>query len=40
LEKEKQFKKIEANLNLLEGKLKSKLSELVKREQKIVIAEQ
>lgn len=31
LEKEKQFKKIEANLILLEGKLRSKMNELTKR---------
>lgn len=31
LEKEKHFKKLEANFNLLEGKLKAKAGELQKR---------
>jgi len=40
LEKEKQFKKIEANLILMEGKLRTKSDELRKREQKILLFEQ
>lgn len=40
LEKEKQFKKIEGALVLLEGKLRGKLAELAKREQKILLLEQ
>jgi hypothetical protein len=40
LEKEKQFKKIEGGLVLLEGKLRAKLAELGKREQKILLLEQ
>lgn len=40
LDKEKQFKKIEASLILLEGKLRAKASEMNKREQKIMLFEQ
>lgn len=40
LEKEKQFKKIEANLMLIEGKLRTKSDELRRREQKILLFEQ
>lgn len=40
MEKEKHFKKIEANLNILESKLKAKMNELIKREQKIIVFEQ
>lgn len=40
VEKEKQFKKIEANLMLQEGKLRAKMGELSRREQKILLLEQ
>ena len=40
IEKEKQFKKIEANLGLIENKMKAKMNELIKREQKLVVYEQ
>lgn len=40
IEKEKQFKKIEANLLLIENKLKAKLNQLTKRENKILLMEQ
>lgn len=40
VEREKQWKRLEASLNQIEGKLKGKAAELQKREQKIVLLEE